>query len=375
VDLFGSVGITKMPKDLPGFVKWEDTVIGEIFDNGRVEFSDPTLNTAVSIITGGKSVWSASKFREFLSDRLPSKNRRDIEKILHRCGLFTYDEFSMAAVTRALNAKDLFWLAKSENEKFEDIVREVFSSIFIRKIDLKGDSIVSPEGVNVKRYGVSNGSYGIFKKRLHPYSTDAESEVAVYHLAKLLGVRCCPSWLVDLDKERVCFSKFEYNFAKENIVHVRRIFEKFPRGDNEYENLIGALPQFKEDIQKMIVLDFITRQTDRHLSNMALKVSGDEIEFYSLYDNGRSLFFEDREEFMMAATKDIELYSTEFGPVGTYFDMIQDIRKDTDISKLVDLNIDESHVREAISSANITGDRFEYSVIWVCECLRLLKSY
>lgn len=39
--------------------------------------------------------------------------------------------------------------------------------------------------------------------------------------------------------------------------------------------------------------DFITRQDDRHRSNVAV-VHKDGIDyFYPLYDNGRSLFFED----------------------------------------------------------------------------------
>ena len=45
----------------------------------------------------------------------------------------------------------------------------------------------SPEGVNIKRYAVSNGSYGILKDRMHPFSTDVESEVAVFNIGKLLG--------------------------------------------------------------------------------------------------------------------------------------------------------------------------------------------
>ena len=48
----------------------------------------------------------------------------------------------------------------------------------------------------------------------------------------------------------------------------------------------------------MILLDFITRQDDRHLSNMAIKINNEGESFYPLYDNGRSLFYEDTEEMV-----------------------------------------------------------------------------
>ena len=35
------------------------------------------------------------------------------------------------------------------------------------------------------------------------------------------------------------------------------------------------------------LLDFITRQDDRHLSNIAIKISGGNESFYALYDRTR----------------------------------------------------------------------------------------
>ena len=81
---------------------------------------------------------------------------------------------------------------------------------------------------------------------------------------------------------------------KEYIVHFRRLFNG-ARSDNEYRNLIGVRPQYRNDVARMILLDFITRQDDRHLSNMAIKIGSGGESFYALYDNGRSLFYEDTE--------------------------------------------------------------------------------
>ena len=37
----------------------------------------------------------------------------------------------------------------------------------------------------------------------------------------------------------------------------------------------------------MILLDFITRQDDRYISEIAIKMNGKKESFYPLYDNGR----------------------------------------------------------------------------------------
>ncbi|HBY20491.1 MAG: hypothetical protein A2Y24_07145 [Clostridiales bacterium GWE2_32_10] len=356
------------------YLKWHNTIIGIINDKHTVEFTIPNLNTVVQSYTHGKTQWSAEEYKEFLIDRIVSKFRRDIEKILYRCGLVEYDEFKLAEITRAMNPKDLLWIALNEQEKMEDIMKDVFEKIFVKKIDIDGGSVLSPDGVNIKRYGVSNGCYGIYKKRLHPMSTDIESEVAVYELSKLLGVKCCPAWLVPTDDDVEVFSKFEYNFAEEYIVHFRRLFTGDEDRNSEYYSLITKFPKYKENIQKMIILDFITRQTDRHLSNMAQKITNKRNEMYSLYDNGRSLFNDESENMINKAINNIELYSSEFGPVGTYSDAIYDIAKDTDVKKIVNLNISDDRIRNIYKNAGLVGYKLEGGVAWTCEALKLLKG-
>ena len=155
--------------------------------------------------------------------------------------------------------KICFGLLLTVKKKMADVLKNVFDSIFIRKLNVQGDSVSSPEGMNIKRYAVSEGKYGILKDRLHPYSTDAESEVAVYNIGKLLGVQVCPAWLVKTQNGPSAFSMFEYNFAKEFIVHARRLFTDKDRSDNEYVNLVTKLGNFKKEIQQMILLDIYNK--------------------------------------------------------------------------------------------------------------------
>ena len=353
------------------YLKWDDTVVGIIDESYSVKFSQPNYNEVVSLYTNNVINWSPEKFTEFISERIVNRDRRDIERILFRCGLSYYDPIKIAKITRAIHPKDLLWIANHENEKFNDVVTDVFESVFYQKFDLTGESIDTPEGYNIKRYGVYNGKYGIYKQRISPLMTDIESEVAVYLLAKKLGIPCCPAYLVD---EKIMFSEFLYDFREEYIVHFRRLFAD-GRTDNEYQNFLNARPQYKEQIIQMIVLDFITRQDDRHLSNVAVKITGQCETFYPLYDNGRSLFYEDTESLVADAVQDPATYSTTFGYAGTYWDFIQEIIADgTDISELINLDISEKEIADILTEAGFVGYRFNGSLKWITKTIDMIKN-
>jgi len=253
----------------------------------------------------------------------------------------------------------------------DTVITEVFDSVFHQKIDLTGDSIDTPEGYNIKRYGVYNGQYGIYKQRISPLTTDVESEAVVYLLAQKLGISCCPAYRIDKD---TVFSAFQYDFSKEYIVHFRRLFEGV-RSDNEYQNLISVRPQYKDDIARMILLDFITRQDDRHLSNIAIKMGGRTESFYPLYDNGRSLFYEDTEEMVRQAVSDPEGYATSFGYSGTYFDYVLEIAEERGgLSGLINLDVSKEEIADVLTEAGFKDYRFDGSLEWILKTLEIIRK-
>ena len=320
------------------FLKWDGDIIGRIDSANAITFTQPDYNEVVALYTRSEKAWTPEQFTEFLSERVVSRNRRDIERILFRCGLSHYDVLRIAEITRGIHPKDLLWVANNENEKLGDVITDVFASVFHQKIDLAGDSIDTPEGYNIKRYGVHNGQYGIYKQRIGPLIANVESEVAVYLLAQKLGVACCPAYRIDKD---TVFSAFLYDFSKEYLVYFRRLFDG-ARLDNEYQNLLSVRPQYKDDIDRMILLDFITRQDDRHLSNIAIKMSRQKESFYPLYDNGRSLFYEDAGEMVAQAVADPAGYATSFGYSGTYWDYVREIASERGgVKDLIHLDITE----------------------------------
>ncbi|MCL2805526.1 MAG: hypothetical protein FWD26_06275 [Treponema sp.] len=353
------------------YLKWDNDVVGIIDEIKAVTFVEPTYNTVISMYTKGSKVWTSDQFSEFLAERIVSRDRRDIENILFRMGLSHFDVLKIAEITRGIHPKDLLWIANTRDEKLSSAVTEIFDSVFHQKIDAVGDTVDTPEGYNIKRYGVYNKQYGIYKQRINPLTTDVESEVAVYLLAKKLCVPCCPAYQIDKD---TVFSAFLFDFSNEYIVHFRRFFDG-TRGDNEYQNLIKVRPQYKDDIARVIILDFITRQDDRHLSNIAVKVTGQGESFYPLYDNGRSLFYEDTEEMVSNAIKDPKTNATTFGYTGTYFDYVQEITKERGgLKDLINLNITEIEVKDILVKANFKGYRLDGALSWIMKTIILLKQ-
>jgi len=353
------------------FLKWNDDCIASISSTNAVIFLKPNYNEVVSLYTNGAKEWTPEKFTEFLLERLVSRDRRDIERILFRCGLSHYDVLKIAEITRGIHPKDLLWIAHREDEKLDATITEVFHSVFRQRIDLVGDSIDTPEGYNIKRYGAYNGRYGIYKQRINPLVTDVESEVAVYLLAQKLGVPCCPAYKID---NNTVFSEFLYDFSKEYLVHFRRLFDG-ARGDNEYQNLVLVRPQYKDDITRMILLDFITRQDDRHLSNIAIKISGKTETFYPLYDNGRSLFYEDTEEMVSKVVSDPITYATGFGFSGTYWDYVKEIALERGtLSGLIDQNISEKEVADILKESGFIGYRYDGALQWIIKAIDMIKE-
>lgn len=368
------------------YIKWEDAKIGFVDDRNNVHFTDPEHNEVVRLYTAGKTMWTKEEFFSFLRDRIVSSSRRDIETLLRRMGLTEYDVFDVAAKTHMICAKDRLWLADEPDEKYEEAVTDVFRSVFLLNVDSKGDSVDTPEGQNIKRYGVFDANYGIYKKRLSPLITDVESELAAYALANRLGVPCCRAVRVDED---TMFSVFEYDFNREYIVHFRRLIENYrdvidegrmPQKQSRdlLTQLIAVRPGYLKDFARMIAFDFITRQDDRHLSNIAVKISPDDSSgesFYPLYDNGRCLFYEDTEETVKRACRDIRAFASSFGQEGSYYDHVKNLSEmGISFPRIMDLDIDRKQILAILEAAGFTGYRLRGAEKWITKCIGILKQ-
>lgn len=93
-------------------------------------------------------------------------------------------------------------------------------------------------------------------------------------------------------EEKEILTSVSYDFLKEgeSLLSARKLLGTYS-GDNLYQDFINIVPKFKSDIDKMIIMDFLINNIDRHLRNFSVIVKGDEIiSFSPLYDHGLSLY-------------------------------------------------------------------------------------
>ena len=77
------------------WLKQEDEIIGTIDNTNVVAFTKPEDNMVVSLYARGMKRWSQEQFTAFLLERMVSRDRRDIERLLFRCGLSPYDIYTL----------------------------------------------------------------------------------------------------------------------------------------------------------------------------------------------------------------------------------------------------------------------------------------
>jgi hypothetical protein len=94
-----------------------------------------------------------------------------------------------------------------------------------------------------------------------------------------------------------------------------------------------------------------------------------------LYDNGRSLFYEDTEEMVRRAVSDPAGYATGFGYAGTYWDYAQEIaRARGGLDGLLDFSITESGVKAILTEAGMAGYRFDGALAWILKTMDMLRA-
>jgi hypothetical protein len=112
-----------------------------------------------------------------------------------------------------------------------------------------------------------------------------------------------------------------------------------------------------------------------YLSNMAIKISGSQESFYPLYDNGRSLFYEDTEEMAARAAADPKNYATSFGYSGTYYDYVKEIAAECGgLGGLIKLAITKDEIANILKKSEFTGYRFDFALEWIIKTIELIQK-
>jgi hypothetical protein len=147
-------------------------------------------------------------------------------------------------------------------------------------------------GVNKKFFGrrVRDGALGCVKFPLFAGSYDIKNEVLAYKIGKMLGFDVAEATLESFDGRECAISIYNYNLygAKPRSLKLEVGTDGFHKRFNEGWVKKNKSEHAWDKFVQMLMFDIITHQKDRHTSNIAFL--GNDL--YSLYDNGRCLFFD-----------------------------------------------------------------------------------
>ena len=75
------------------------------------------------------------------------------------------------------------------------------------------------------------------------------------------------------------------------------------------------------------------------------------------------------------AVADPVKYATSFGYSGTYWDYVKEIAESgVDIKRLINLDISEDEVAEALQKAGFDGYRFDGALKWIVKTMDMLRT-
>jgi hypothetical protein len=116
------------------------------------------------------------------------------------------------------------------------------------------------------------------------------TECICYELAKLMGIDCAMYTLEENNEELLSVSKWFYDETKEKFFSANKLMKILEISrDNLYDNLISNIPNIKQDLNNMVVYDYIVNNTDRHLKNFGFLEVNNDLRFAPIYDNGLAL--------------------------------------------------------------------------------------
>lgn len=150
------------------------------------------------------------------------------------------------------------------------------------------------KGVNQKQECRCSEGKGIFKSPMNVLSRDHICEAIVYEIAKHYGVRCCYSKVIKVNNSIGSFSKYE-DTKNNTIIPLEEIVNSSSLTVDKYVKVMNKL-LYKRDFTeciRMLAIDFIVGQRDRHMENVAVykltdswHKNSDKYKIYDMFDNG-----------------------------------------------------------------------------------------
>jgi hypothetical protein len=212
----------------------------------------------------------------------------------------------------ALSLSDHYWVRPQdsglrwENVNFfqNDFAKDVGEMLFGREpADRHNINLMSPDNTSVgwlkKKWVIADGKRSLVKGGNDPWKQEPYNEVAASGIMQRLGISHVPYSLIFDGDEPLCICE---NFLSEDtelipawqVFHARRMNDT----DSDFSHLLRTcdalgIPNVRAAIDKMLTLDYIIANEDRHYTNFGFVRNADTLAwlgFAPIFDCGTSLW-------------------------------------------------------------------------------------
>ena len=251
-----------------------------------------------------------SDVQHLLRRRALAQRRPDLPMILEAMGVESPTE--LAVLSRGCSLADQFWyrpmgstLRWSDVNFFDnDFSDDIGDLLFGTNVKNSGFDLSSPDNTSdgnlKKRWKIIDGKRCLLKSGSNPYSQQTFNEVIASKIMERLGIDHVPysvTWIND-EPYSVCE---DFVTKDAELISAWRVLQLRTKANHESEYLhyVNICRELGIDIvsslDKMIVLDYIIANEDRHFNNFGLLRDANTLEWIGaapIFDSGTSLWYD-----------------------------------------------------------------------------------
>lgn len=297
--------------------------------------------------------------RNGLRETLDKLGESDIMSIvLKSYGLSLSDHYWVKPEGQGIEWEDVNYF---DNEFSEDMGNLLFGGEIPNKVDFHSPDNTS-DGWLKKRWKISNGERILLKGGSNPFQQEPINEVIASRFMKKLGVPCVSYGIVWQDgyPYSVCTDFITKDTELVPASHLMKMKKK-SNHENTYQHFVSCCAEVGLDavpfLDRMLTVDFIIANEDRHFNNFGLVRNPETLEFVSfapIYDSGTSLCYNRNErQFNHYESKPFYTDYNRQASLITSFDWF-----DKAVAAGI-LNDIEEVLRESVDNGFMTADRVQ----------------
>ncbi|MBP0960667.1 MAG: HipA domain-containing protein [Oscillospiraceae bacterium] len=236
----------------------------------------------------------------------------DTRELLIRCfGLSLSDQYWICPENSGLTWEKVNFF----DNDFSDDIGDVLFGAERKQDPLDFSSPDNTSDGNLKkRWKIISGKRCLVKGGSNPYRQQPFNEVIAYEIMKRLDIHCVP-YRVVWNKGAPYSVCEDFVSGNTELVPAWRIIQtqKQPNNKSLYQHFIDCaealgIPKVKEFLDRMIVLDYIIANEDRHLNNFGAVRNAETLEWIGMapiYDSGSSLGYDKSIPMMRDASETV----------------------------------------------------------------------